>query len=77
MQYELYYRSLLPVDLDAILKEKKEDQKSISFEIYQINKGQKNAITNICINFIKNSKWQIKAEIKDVKEIKNTKVVNS
>ena len=41
MQYELYYRSLLPVDLDAILKEKKEDQKSISFEIYQINKGQK------------------------------------
>lgn len=77
MQYELYYRSLLPVDLDAILKEKKEDQKSISFEIYQINKGQKNAITNICLNFIKNSKRQIKAEIKDVKEIKNIREINT
>ena len=62
MDYKLYYRNLLPVDLNSILENIDETKKSTSFEIYPINKGEKNAILHICLNFVQNAKKQINRE---------------
>lgn len=77
MDYKLFYRNLLPVDLDSILEDIDETKTTTSFEIYPINKGQKNAILQICLNFVQNAKKQINTEIKNIEEIKNIKEINS
>ena len=77
MEYELYYRNLLPVDLKNILDNVDEGNKSTSFEIYPIKKGQKNAILNICLNFTKNAKKQINTEIKNIEDIQNIKEIKA
>lgn len=76
MDYKLYYRNLLPVDLNSILEDIDETKTTTSFEIYPINKGQKNAILHICLNFVQNAKKQINTEIKSIKDIKNIKEIN-
>ena len=75
MDYKLYYRNLLPVDLNSILENIDETKKSTSFEIYPINKGEKNAILHICLNFVQNAKKQINTEIKNIEDIKNIKEI--
>ena len=77
MEYKLYYRNLLPVDLNSILENADETKNSTSFEIYPINKGQKNEILHICLNFVKNAKKQINTEIKNIEDIKNIKEIKS
>lgn len=77
MEYELYYRNLLPVDLKNILDNVDEGNESTSFEIYPIKKGKKNAILNICLNFTKNAKKQINTEIKDIEDIENIKEIKA
>lgn len=76
MDYKLYYRNLLPVDLNSILEDIDETKTTTSFEIYPINKGQKNAILHICLNFVQNAKKQINTEIKSIEDIKNIKEIN-
>lgn len=77
MKYNLYYRNLLPVDLKSILENVDETQKTTSFEIYPIKKGQRNSILNICLNFVKNAKKQINTEIKNIEDIKNIKEIKA
>ena len=77
MEYKLYYRYLLPVDLKNILDNADEGNKSTSFDIYPIKKGQKNAILNICLNFTKNAKQQINTVIKSIENIKNIKEIKA
>lgn len=77
MDYKLYYRNLLPVDLNSILENADETKNSTSFEIYPINKGEKNAILHICLNFAKNSKKQINTEIKNMEDIENIKEIKA
>ena len=76
MDYKLYYRNLLPVDLNSILEDIDETKTTTSFEIYPINKGQKNSILHICLNFVQNAKKQINTEIKSIEDIKNIKEIN-
>lgn len=76
MDYKLYYRNLLPVDLKSILEDIDETKTTTSFEIYPINKGQKNEILHICLNFVQNAKKQINTEIKSIEDIKNIKEIN-
>ena len=70
--YKIYYCNLLPVDLYQILKDLKEDQKSVSLKRKEINE---NTALNF-INFYKNSIRQANKKIIEESEFNNIEELN-
>lgn len=73
--YKIYYCYLLPVDLYGILKEIKENQKTVSLKLKKVEIDGPLNLRNVCLNFYKNSNKQAgiriisSNELEDVKEL--------
>ena len=74
--YKIYYCNLLPVDLYQILKDLKEDQKSVSLKLKEINENTALNFKNVCINFYKNSIRQANKKIIEESEFNNIEELN-
>lgn len=67
--YKMYYANLLPVDLKEILKSTKKEQKTKTITIKPIVERSSASLENVCINFMNNSKIQMKSIILSRDEI--------
>ena len=74
--YKVYYCNLLPVDLYQILKGLKEEQKTVSLKLKEINENRALNFKNVCINFYKNSIRQANKKIIDESEFNNIEELN-
>lgn len=66
--FKIYYCNLLPVDLYQILKNVKDDQKSTSLKLKEINDKGTLTFKNICLNFYRDSNRQANRRIIDESE---------
>ena len=69
--YKVYYCNLLPVDLYQILKELRDEQKTVSLKLKEINENTALNFKNVCINFYKNSIRQANKKIIEESEFNN------
>ncbi len=74
--YKVYYCNLLPVDLYQILKDLKEEQKTVSLKLKEINENGALNFKNVCINFYKNSIRQANKKIIEESEFNNIEGLN-
>ena len=74
--YKVYYCNLLPVDLYQILKNLKEEQKTVSLKLKEINENSALNFKNVCMNFYKNSIKQANKRIIEESEFKNIEKLN-
>lgn len=74
--YKIYYCNLLPVDLYQILKDLKEEQKTVSLKLKEINENTALNFKNVCINFYKNSIRQANKRIIEESEFSNIEELN-
>lgn len=74
--YKIYYCNLLPVDLYQILKDLKEEQKTVSLKLKEIKENTALNFKNVCINFYKNSIRQANKRIIDESEFSNIEELN-
>lgn len=75
-KYKIYYCNLLPVDLFEILRNLKEDQKTISLQLKEIKNDSVLNFKNVCLNFYKNSCKQAGKRIIDETEFNNIEELN-
>lgn len=74
--YKIYYCNLLPVDLYQILKGLREEQKTVSLKLKEINEKTALNFKNVCINFYKNSIKQANKRIIEESEFNNIEELN-
>jgi len=74
--YKIYYCNLLPVDLYQILKDLKEEQKTVSLKLKEINENTALNFKNVCVNFYKNSIRQANKKIIEESEFNNIEELN-
>lgn len=74
--YKIYYCNLLSVDLYQILKGLREEQKTVSLKLKEINEKTALNFKNVCINFYKNSIKQANKRIIEESEFNNIEELN-
>ena len=74
--YKIYFCNLLPVDLKLILSGIRENQKSVSLKLKEINEFGVLNLKNVCVGFYKNSQRQANKRIIDESEFGNIEEFN-
>lgn len=74
--YKIYYCNLLPVDLYQTLKDLREEQKTVSLKLREINEKTALNFKNVCVNFYKNSIRQANKRIIEESEFNNIEEFN-
>lgn len=74
--YKVYYCNLLPVDLYQILKDIKDDKKTVALKLKEIDENSALNFKNVCINFYKNSTKQANKKIIEEVEFNNIEEIN-
>ena len=72
---KLFYANLLPVDLQEILSNVKENQKEVTIDIRPIKEKSSSSLKMICLNFLKNANEQMNIPIKNINEIQEIKEI--
>ena len=72
---KIYYRNLLPVDLNNILKKVKQGDKTISIDIKPIKPDGPESLLMVCRYFLENSKLQMESKIRSIEELGNIKEI--
>lgn len=67
---KIYYRNLLPIDIETILKNVKNGQKHVSIDIKPIVDKSPSSIYYVCLNFLSHSNEQLDIKVLDVEEMK-------
>lgn len=72
---KIFYKNLLPVDIETILLKTIDGQKTVSIDIKPIKEKSSSSLKMVCQNFLKNSQEQLNIKIKNINDIEDIKEI--